>query len=92
MDENAILTVLKIDLQISSDALNEFLLGLIRAAKAFIVREGITLADTAEDAQLVEMYAAYLYRKRREATAEMPRMLRWALNNRVFSGKVRADG
>ena len=40
-----------------------------------------------EDGQLVEMYAAYLIRKR--ATAEgMPRMLRWALNNRLFGQKA----
>lgn len=35
----------------------------------------------------MEMYAAYLVRKR--ATEEaMPRMLRWALNNRLFSQKA----
>ena len=49
------------------------------------MREGVTLTNSAEDAQLIIMYAAYLYRKR--ATNEgMPRMLRWALNNRIFSG------
>ena len=43
------------------------------------------LGDSLEDAQLILMYAAYLFRKR--ATDEgMPRMLRWALNNRIFSG------
>lgn len=92
MAESDILTVLKIDLQISTDALDAYLLGLIRAAQAFIVREGIALAETAEDAALVEMYAAYLYRKRRDNTAEMPRMLRYALNNRLFSGKAAAHG
>lgn len=94
MTDSDILTVLKIDLQISSDALNEYLLGLIAAARAFIIREGVALADTSEDAQLVEMYAAYLYRSRREASAEMPRMLRWALNNRLFSARaeVSSDG
>ena len=59
----------------------------IASAKAFITREGITLTDSVEDGQLVEMYAAYLIRKR--ATAEgMPRMLRWALNNRLFGQKA----
>ena len=49
-----------------------------------IAREGVALTDSIEDAQLVILYAAYLFRKR--ATNEgMPRMLRWALNNRIFS-------
>ena len=86
-----ILTILKIDLQISSSALDDYLSGLIDAARAFIIREGITLADTPEDAQLVEMYAAYLYRCRRDTAMQMPRMLRWALNNRLFSSKARAS-
>lgn len=59
----------------------------IEAAKSFIEREGITLEDSVEDKQLVEMYAAYLVRKR--ATNEgMPRMLRWALNNKLFAQKA----
>ena len=40
-----------------------------------------------DDAVLVEMYAAYLYRRRREENAAMPRMLRYALNNRLLSEK-----
>lgn len=62
---------------------------LINAALQLIAREGVTLQApfSAEDAQLVIMYAAYLFRKR--ATAEpMPRMLRWALNNRIFSANA----
>ena len=84
-----ILTILKIDLQISSSALDDYLSGLIDAARAFIIREGITLADTPEDAQLIEMYAAYLYRSRRDTSLQMPRMLRWSLNNRLFGAKAR---
>lgn len=62
---------------------------LIKAALRFIQREGAALSEpySVEDGQLIVMYAAYLFRKR--ATSEpMPRMLRWALNNRVFSGKA----
>lgn len=58
---------------------------LIDTAVQLITREGVTLTDpyTSEDANLIVMYAAYLFRKR--ATDEpMPRMLRWALNNRIF--------
>lgn len=87
MTVNDILTILKIDLQISSTALDSYLTHLITAAQAMISREGIDLTDGTEDSMLVEMYAAYLYRKRREQTAEMPRFLRWALNNRLFSQK-----
>ena len=59
----------------------------LSASRAFIAREGITLKDTAEDAQLIVMYAAYLYRKR-AVNEPMPRMLRWALNNRLFAEKA----
>ena len=87
-----ILEILKVDLQVSSSALDLYLLVLITSARAYIAQEGITLADTAQDAMLVEMYAAYLYRRRREENVQMPRMLRWALNNRLFGQKGAADG
>jgi hypothetical protein len=61
---------------------------LIDSAIQLIAREGVTLTEpyTAEDANIIVMYASYLYRKR--ATDEgMPRMLRWALNNRIFGRK-----
>lgn len=69
-----------------------YLTQAISAAQAFIAREGITLTDSIEDEQLVEMYAAYLVRKR-ATTEPMPRMLRWTLNNRLFSQKAQvSDG
>ena len=69
-----------------------YLTQAISAAQAFITREGVALTDSIEDAQLVEMYAAYLVRKR-ATTEPMPRMLRWALNNRLFSQKAQvSDG
>jgi hypothetical protein len=36
------------------------------------------------------MYTSYLWRKRAE-DAPMPRMLRWALNNRIMSEKAVAE-
>lgn len=60
---------------------------IINAAQAMIEREGIVLESSAEDDQLVEMYAAYLVRKR-ASNEGMPRMLRYALNNRLFSQKA----
>ena len=93
MSDSDILTILKVDLQISSTALDSYLLQLIGAARALIVREGVALTDDIEDTMLIEMYAAYLYRKRRESNSAMPRMLRWALNNRLLSiGEADTDG
>ena len=85
MTDADILTMLQVDLGelYPSEQRKAFLQQAIGAARAFISREGINLTESIEDGQLVEMYAAYLVRKR--ATEEaMPRMLRWALNNRLF--------
>lgn len=87
MTDAEILTLLKLDLQLVTDAFDSYLSQLIAAARQMIAREGIALTESAEDGQLVTMYAAYLYRKRAEENPSMPRMLRWALNNRLFSEK-----
>lgn len=54
-----------------------------------------------DDANLIVMYAAYLYRNRVKdsetgyktaiSATGMPRMLRYALNNRLFSQKMRTN-
>ena len=87
MTDQELLTILKTDLQVSSPALDPYLAKLVEAARDFITTEGISLTSSYSDAMLVEMYAAYLYRRRREENVQMPRMLRWALNNRQFSQK-----
>ena len=93
MTDEEIRTVLKVDLQISTDKMDVYLDKVIYAAKSYITTEGINLDCSAGDGMLVEMYAAYLYRRRREENVTMPRMLRWALNNRLFSQKAgEADG
>lgn len=92
MTDFEILSILKIDLGISSTALDEYLQQIILSARAFIAEEGIVLNECSSDGMLVEMYAAYLYRKRREETVAMPRMLRWALNNRLFAQKGDPNG
>lgn len=103
MTDEEILTVLKVDLQVSTDKLDNYLGLIIQAARAYIQTEGITLDCSVGDGMLVEMYSAYLYRRRREENVAMPRrreenvamprMLRWALNNRLFSQKAgEADG
>lgn len=80
-----ILPLLKMDLDIHTNKRDEYLNTLILSAKEFIEEEGITLGQSYGDTLLIEMYAAYLYRKRNENVA-MPRMLRYALNNRLLGG------
>ena len=82
------LTMLKANLEIipANTAQDTYLAQLLTAGSQMIEREGISLDDTIEDNNLIVMYAAYLYRKRAEDNPPMPRMLRWALNNRLFSG------
>lgn len=74
----------------SVDALETELKWYIDASKEYIKREGITLVDTIGDAMLVTMYAGWLYERRKsgDSYATMPRMLRWNLNNRLFSEHI----
>lgn len=83
-----ILGIVKYDLGITSENWNDYLEHLIEVSKTEIGREGITLQDNAGDNQLIVMYTAYLYRKRTGEQAGMPRMLRYALNNRLLSEKA----
>ena len=106
MTENAdLLVLLKLDLLITSSAYDSFLTQQIESAKLMIRREGVNLPDsevdyTAEDRQLVLGYAAYLFRQRSEGgnrqksevELTIPRWLRWSLNNRIFSDKMKTGG
>lgn len=85
------LEMLKIDLGITTTAYDERLGQYLTSAQQMIEREGVTALNlsTLEDQQLVVMYAAWLWR-RRDSMEGMPRMLRWALNNRIFSEKAKA--
>lgn len=93
MTEETMLKMLKYNLEIipENTSYDDYLSMLISSAQQMIAREGITLAETVEDGNLIIMYAAYLYRKRAEENPVMPRMLRWALNNRLFSQKVSSN-
>jgi hypothetical protein len=84
-----ILAALKVDIGIkSTTAYDERLSQIIQSSYASIVREGATLnVDSLEDAQLVVMYAAWIWR-RRDTGENMPRMLCYQLNNRIFSEKA----
>lgn len=85
-----ILQMTKLNLAITGTTWDEYLSDLISAAESMIKREGIVLdINDIEDCNLIVMYASYLYRKRAEDNQPMPRMLRYALNNRLLSVKAR---
>ena len=80
------LTMLKTDLGIrTSTAYDARLEQLLTVAQREIIAEGASDLDASDalDQQLIVMYAAWLWRRRDEMTG-VPRMLRLALNNRVF--------
>ena len=84
---------LKLNLSLTTKAYDDYLGQLLDAASGMIAREGINLnTKCEEDAQILVMYAAYPFRKRAEDNPVMPRMLRYALNNRLFSQKIREGG
>lgn len=85
----AILSSLKVDLGIlNTSAYDTRLTEIIKSSFQMIEREGATLdVNKLDDAQLVVMYSAWQWR-RRDSGEGMPRMIRYALNNRVLSEKA----
>lgn len=85
----AILDAVKTDLGIKTTTYDLRLKQMIKAAESMIAEEGATMDyDTYKDCQIVEMYAEWLWR-RRDTGEGMPRMLRYALNNRVLGEHMR---
>jgi hypothetical protein len=105
LEDSVLLTMLKQSEEIitdfmdaeSKEAKEAELLWYIGSAKEYIEREGINLEDTIGDAMLITMYALWLYDKRKTTGSKytsyyiqnMQRMLRYNLNNRLFSQKVK---
>ena len=92
MTDQDLLTMLKVDLGFVSSGQTKIdtrLVQLLQAAEKAIKAEGATTLDknSIDDAQLIVMYAAWLWR-RRDTQDGMPRMIRYALNNRIFSEKM----
>lgn len=85
---SALLSPLKINLGIVSNVYDEQLLLLLQNAQQAITREGVALTGSAEDNTLTIQYAAWTWRER-DTGGGMPRMLRFALNNRILSAKAR---
>jgi hypothetical protein len=90
--EEIMLGMLKVDLGISSTAYDSRLGQYLTSAKAEIVREGVSFPTTlgVDDMQLIVMYATWMWKKR-ETGEGMPRMIRYLLNQKVFSQKMRGD-
>lgn len=103
MTNDDLLVMLKSDLEIITEymdeeakaAKNAELMNYINAAKTYITREGITLSlDDIGDCQLIVMYAAWLYEKRKSGTSYgrevgMPRMLQYIKNSRLAQEKMK---
>ena len=88
MDMQLLLTALKTDLGIRSEAFDDRLLDRLCEAQTDLTAQGIVLEDTTADRNLVIMYAAWLWRDR-VTGAPMPRMLVTARNNKLFGQKAR---
>ncbi|MBP3398851.1 MAG: hypothetical protein J6K75_03735 [Erysipelotrichaceae bacterium] len=94
----SMLESLKMDLEIITDFMDESELAkkeaqlqqYLNMAVTFIQREGAILNfDDDSDTGIVVMYAAWLYDKRKDPTAKMPQMVRYNLNNKIFSEKMK---
>lgn len=92
------LVMLKTDLSMSTTAYDERLGQYLASAKAQIIREGYTFPETlsVDDMQMIVRYAAYKWRSREDKIwnpgSEMPRDIRWMLNNAIFSQKMGGGG
>lgn len=83
--------MLRTDLGITTNKYDVRLYQYIESALKMIKTEGVTIdTDDAQDQQLVVSYAAWMWR-RRDTMEGMPRMLRWQLNNRLMSQKMRSE-
>lgn len=83
------LDMLKIDLGITTNRYDVRLYQYLETAESMIRTEGIDINDTdTQDKQLVVSYAAWMWRKR-DNMEGMPRMLRYQLNNRLMTQKMK---
>lgn len=83
--------MLRTDLGITTNKYDVRLMQYLESAESEIKEEGITVnLENVNDQQMVVMYAAWMWRKR-DSMEGMPRMLRYMLNNRLMSQKMRGD-
>lgn len=89
-----ILARLRVDLGIKgTTAYDERLVQIIKSSYESIVLEGASTLDASDesDIQLIVMYAAWQWNNRRTGEKMNP-MVRWHLNNRIFSEKAKTNG
>lgn len=97
MTNAEIMAALKVDLGITVTNYDSRLEHLILTAEREITAAGATIQMENESVsdpamqQLIIMYAGWLWRKR-ESGEGMPRMVKRALNNAVFSAKMKTEG
>jgi hypothetical protein len=94
MDDQSRLALLKANVSaIGSTLYDDLFLSLLTSAVSMIEREGITLdMDSQEDNNLIVGYATWLFQQREQPDMQMPRWLRYNLNNKVLQQKaVSAD-
>lgn len=94
MDDQSRLALLKTNVgAIGSTIYDDLFLSLLSSAKSMIEREGIVLdLDAADDNNLIVGYATWLFQQREQPNMEMPRWLRYNMNNRVFHQKAVTSG
>lgn len=91
MTDEHLLALLRADLEQPSPTVNDYLMHLIDVSKERIKTKGIVIDEEShEDAGIIVMYAAWLYRKRK-TQEPMPRMLSSAIHDRLFSQKGKVD-
>lgn len=90
MDDESRLALLKANVSaIGSTIYDELFKSLLTSAKSMIEREGITLdMDSQEDNNLIVGYATWLFQQRELPDMQMPRWLRYNLNNKVMQQKA----
>lgn len=90
MDDQSRLALLKANVSaIGSTLYDDLFLSLLTSAVSMIEREGITLdMDSQEDNNLVVGYATWLFQQREQPDMQMPRWLRYNLNNKVLQQKA----
>ena len=91
MDEAAKLEILRLQLNRHGTAQDPLLLPSLKAAGGKIAQMGITLTDSASDAELQIAYAAHLFRNRANPDAQLSPDLSYDLRNRLFSEKGRVS-
>lgn len=94
MDNQTRLTLLKANIgALGSTIYDDLLTNLLESSVSRIEVEGIALdPDAAEDNNLIIGYATWLFQQREQPDMQMPRWLRYALNNKLMHQKAVGGG